>query len=209
MEELALGRKLKNQSGYTIAELAVVMVLVGIMVGFTYTFFNSTIYQYFTIQRDADAFYSLAQNYQRLANVLRGATGINSASNNDLDCYAYFAPDDTYVSDIHYYISNGSLLADVTPMTANPPNGSPITAQKKTYTVIDKFYSQPGVNLFTYLDANGAVLTTPVSDLNTIKGIKISLAVSSAAPNTDTQALTVQISIRNRKTNLWDISLES
>lgn len=194
--------KLRNQSGFTLAEIMVATVLIGIVVSFTYTFFNMTINQYFTLQRDADAFYSLSQNYQRLANVLRGTTDIVSADNSDIVCYAYFAPDDTYVSQIHYYISNGNLLADVTPMSANPPGGSLITAKQKTFTVIEKFYAQPGVNLFTYLDANGTTLTVPISDLNTIKQIKVSLAVSSAAPNTDTQALTVQISIRNRKTNL-------
>ncbi|MGZ6004620.1 MAG: pilus assembly FimT family protein [Candidatus Saccharimonadales bacterium] len=192
----------QNQHGFTLAELTVVMVLIGILVSFTYTFFNMTIAQYFTLQRDGDAFYSLSQNYQRLANVLRGITGITSASDNDLICYAYFAPDDTYVSQIHYYISGGNMLADVTPMTANPPSGSLLTSKKKTFTIIEHFYARPGINTFTYMDANATVLTTPVSDLNSIKGIKVSLAVSSVAPNTDTQALTIQISIRNRKTNL-------
>jgi len=193
----------QNEDGFTISELTVVMVLIGILVGFTYTFFNSTINEYFAMQRSSDAFYSLSQHYQRLANVLRGITGISSATDNDLVCYAYFSPRDAIVSQLHYYISGGNMLADVTPMTADPTaGGTPITAQKKTYTIINQFYSAPGVKTFVYLDANGSTLTTPISDLNAIKGIVVHLAVSAAAPNTDTQALTVQVSIRNRKTNL-------
>jgi len=192
----------KNQKGFTLSELMVVMVLIGIMVSFTYTVFNMSINQYFELQRDGDAFYSLSQHYQRLANVLRGSTGITNAASSDLTVYAYFSPNDSTVSQIRYYISGTSMMADITPMTANPPGGTPLTAQKKTYTIIPNFYSAPGVDTFVYLDAANTVLTPPISDLNTIKAIKINLAVSSVKPSISHQALTIQISLRNRKTNL-------
>lgn len=191
-----------GQSGFTIVELIIAMVLLGIVVGFTYTFFNTTINQYFGLQRDADAFYSLAGHYQRIANVLRGVTDVTSAEANEITTYAYFSPNDANVSIIRYYIENGDMLAEVTPMTANPPAGTPLDGEKRTYTIINDFYSASGVDTFVYLDAGGTALTLPISDLHTIKGIKVNLAVASEAPSTNTQALTLQVSLRNRKTNL-------
>lgn len=192
----------KDKSGFTLIEILVVITLIGIITVFATTFFITTIDQYFALQQNATAFNDLSSHYQRLANVIRGITGINSAAANDLNIYAYFYPNDTYVSLVHYYISGGKLLADVTPMTANPPSGTPITANKKTYTIIDQFVSISGVDTFVYLDAGNATLASPVSSLNSIKAIKVNLAVPSKAPTNTNQSLTLQLSLRNRKTNL-------
>jgi prepilin-type N-terminal cleavage/methylation domain-containing protein len=192
----------KLQRGFTIVELVVVLFLVGIITTFAFTFFNTSTNQYLALQQDADSFNGLAGHYQRLANVLRGLTDITSASANDMTLYAYFSPNDNYVSLIHYYLSGNKLLADVTPMSANPPNGSPLTASKKTYTIIDNFYSTPGVDTFVYLNSSGSAMTLPISDLHTVKGIRVNLAVPSKSPSNTSQALTLQVSLRNRKTNL-------
>jgi len=192
----------RKQRGFTIVELLMTITLIGLIATFMFTFFITTINQYLALQQNSDAFNDLSQHYQRLANVLRGITGINSAAANDLNIYAYFYPNDAYVSLVHYYISGGSLLADVTPMTANPPNGTPITASKKTYTIITQFVSIPGIDTFVYLDAANSIITSPVTNLNTIKDIKVNLAVPSLAPTSTNQSLSVQVSLRNRKTNL-------
>ena len=192
----------KRQSGFTIIEILVTITLLGLIATFMFTFFITTIDQYFALQQNSTSFNDLAQHYQRLANVLRCITGINSAAANDLNIYAYFYPNDAYVSLVHYYISGGQLLADVTPMTANPPNGTLITASKKTYTIITQFVSLPGIDTFVYFDAGNSVISSPVASTNTIKAIKINLAVPSLAPTSTNQSLTLQVSLRNRKTNL-------
>jgi prepilin-type N-terminal cleavage/methylation domain-containing protein len=191
-----------RKSGFTIVELLVTMTLIGTVSAFTFPFIIGAIRQYFGLQQNATSFNDLANHYQRMANVLRGITGINSATSSDLNIYAYFSPNDSYVSLVHYYLLNGKLLADVTPMTANPPNGTPITASQKTYTIINQFVSVPGVNLFVYFDGSNTVLTPPISDLNTIKAIQVNLAEPSLAPSATNQALQLQVSLRNRKTNL-------
>jgi len=91
-------------------------------------------------------------------------------------------------------------MADLTPYSANPPLGSPVTAKKRTFTIIDNYYAVSGVSLFTYLDANNAALSLPISDLQTIKGVRVALAAKTS--NGSNQALSVQVSLRNRKTNL-------
>jgi hypothetical protein len=120
-----------------------------------------------------------------------------------LTIYAYFSPNDTYVSLVHYYVSGSTLLADTTHMTANPPIGNPITSSKVTSTIISNFQLVNGVNTFDYLDASGATLSLPISDLNSIKSIRVNLAVPSSGPIANSYStISTQVSLRNRKTNL-------
>lgn len=197
-------RELKTaQSGFSLVELITTVTLVSIMAVFTYAAFNSSITQYFDLQKQGMHFTDLARQSHRLAGVVRGATDISVASNNELQLYSYFSPSDRFVSQVRYYLSDGNskLLADVTPMTANPPIGSPITADRVTYTVLGNYQPQSGINLFTYLDAEGNVLNLPITDLTTIKGVRIQLAVP-GADSSSNQAIDLQVSLRNRKTNL-------
>lgn len=167
-----------------------------------YTFFKTNLVTYLNLQKDASGFTDVATQSARIANVLRGATDIVSASSNDVVAYAYFYPTDTYVSQVHYYLNSSStvLYADVTPMTANPPIGALIPANKKTYTIIDNFKQTTGQTLFNYLGASGDVLALPVNDLQTIKAIRVNLGA--ATSGTANQAMTLDVSLRNRKTNL-------
>lgn len=193
------------QAGFTIVELTVVIVLVAILTTGIFVFSNTSFNQYLGLHKDSTQFNDLARQSQRLANVLRGLTDITQASADDITLYAYFVPQDTFVSQIHYYKNNGNtqLLADVTPMSANPPSGTPITAQMKTYTVLNPFYQVAEISTFVYLDAAGAAMPSPVADLHTIKGIQVNLAVPSTSPTPSGNAsVSLSVSLRNRKTNL-------
>lgn len=192
-----------NHAGFTLVELLVAISIMAV-VGLTFlVFFKSTLFNYVNLQSDASELTQLDTQAARIANVLRGLTNISSASANDLVLYAYFYPSDTYVSQVHYYLQTNSgvnqLMADVTPMTANPPIGTLITDKKRSFVVIDNFYQPVNGNLFGYLDASGSALTLPISDLQTIKGIQVNLATKTKVGN---QAINLQVSLRNRKTNL-------
>jgi prepilin-type N-terminal cleavage/methylation domain-containing protein len=198
-----LRRNSAAERGFTLVELMIVIVLIGIISGTMFLFFNNTFSQYFALQKDGSNFTNLATQSQRIGNVLRGLTDIISETSDDLVVYAYFAPSDTYVSQIHYYenADNTKLMADVTHMTANPPIGTLITSSEKTYTIIPNFYQASGVNLFTYLDASSNALTLPIADEHTIKAIQVNLAAQTSRSTTD-QTMSLQVSLRNRKTNL-------
>ena len=195
-----------HQSGFTITELLIVIVITGLLISAIVGFFNGNINQYFKLQADGLAYSGITANSQRIARVLRGIKSFDVADANTITAYTYFAPQETYTSQIKYYISgNGKqLLADVTPMTADYPIGTLITGQKRSgIVIIDNYYQQPGKTLFSYKDSAGNDLTTPVTNLNSIKNVIINLAVKpyqSASSNVTSTQLTV--SLRNRKTNL-------
>lgn len=194
-----------RQSGFTLVEITVIIVVIGIITVPVYTFFNTSLNQYISIQKEGSSFTDLAIGSQRVANVMRGITGINSVTEDEIDCYAYFAPSDTYVSRVRYYKSTGNkqLLADVTRMTSNPPIGTEIAGSKKTFKIIPDFYQATGVKTFVYLDANGGALTLPISDLKTIKGVSVTLAVPGGNLGAGSnQTVSVQVNLRNRKVNL-------
>lgn len=195
----------KHEAGFTIVELLVTIVLIGILSLGLLTFTNNTLRQYLGLQKDATSFSDLNRQSQRITNVLRGSTDILDAQNNTITVYAYFFPNNQYVSKITYYLNatKTTLYADVTPMTSNPPIGTPITAQKKTYTIIPYYYQSSGTNLFEYQDSSGANLTLPIAELKTIKGIRINLKTpSDGQQDNASQTMSTQVSLRNRKTNL-------
>lgn len=191
-----------NEAGITLAELMVAMVLATLMSITLFTYFNTSFEQYLALQKDGTNFSDIATQSARIANVLRGVTDIVSESADDITCYAYFAPQDTYVSLIHYYKNenNTEMLADVTPMSSNPPIGTPVTSKEKTYVIIDNFYQVTGMSTFTYLDNDGNTLGLPIADEHAIKAIRVNLAASGA--HGSNQQLSLQVSLRNRKTNL-------
>jgi prepilin-type N-terminal cleavage/methylation domain-containing protein len=194
-----------SQAGFTIIEMTVVIVISLIVSLTAYTIFSTLLNQYFGLQQDGAEFTNLASQSQRIANVVRGSTDIISATSTDLSVYSYFFPNDTYVSQVHYYLNaqQDTLYADVTPMTSNPPIGVPIPAQKETHTIIDDYHVLPGLNLFVYLDAAGNPLPMPITDEHTIKSIQINLAVPADHPTPNgNQQVSLQVNLRNRKTNL-------
>ena len=194
-----------HQKGFTIIEILIVLVVIGIVSATAFSFFNNAFNEYLSLQQDSIRFGDLAMQSQRVTNVLRGLLDITSASNDELTVYAYFAPNDTYVSLVKYYKNQHktSLLADVTPMTANPPDGTPIFTDTKTYTIIHDFHESASVKTFEFLDSASNTLDLPINDLHSIKGIKINLSVPTISPVASGDSLiSSQVALRNRKTNL-------
>jgi prepilin-type N-terminal cleavage/methylation domain-containing protein len=193
----------RTQDGFTIPELLIVMVVATFVSISMFLFANALISRYFPLQDEGVSFSEMSRSSQRIASVVRGLTDITQATSNSMTIYSYFSPSDTYVSLVSYYINNNQLKADVTPMSANPPTGTPITANKKTYTVVSNLYLPGGLQLFVYLDETGTPLTMPISDLHTVKGIQVNLGIPLTTPSkTGSDTISLQVSLRNRKTNL-------
>lgn len=193
-----------KQKAFTLIELLIAMVVAGAISTVLFVFFGNAITQYITLQEDGSAFTDVSLNSQRIAAVLRGGTDITQATDNNITLYSYFAPNDQYVSLIKYYpnASKTKLLADVTRMTANPPIGTPINGTLKTVTIIDDFYIPTGTKTFEYLDSAGNTLGTPITDYTTIKGVRVNLITKASKRNSVPTKLSVEVSLRNKKTNL-------
>lgn len=181
----------------------VVIVVVGVLFATFGEFFDNNLILFLNQQQNSMNFTELQTESQRIADVLRGATDIVSDQPNQLSVYAYFSPVDTYVSLVNYYLSsNGTqLLARVTPMTANPPIGTQITSETKTYVIISNYYAPAGSSLFTYYDSGGNILTPPVSNEKTITGIGINLS-EPIANSKSGQSLNIFVTLRNRSIGL-------
>lgn len=194
-----------NQSGFTIFEFVIVMMISSLLIITLYVFTSSSINSFMRLQADGLAHSKLADGSFRITKVVRGMNYIETANSDTITAYSYFAPNDQYTSKIRYYL-NGTqdkLLAEVTPMTADYPTGTLITAQTKTVTIIDKFYKITGVPTFLYFDANYDELTSPVTDLQSIKNVTVQLQVKKYDSNADDYVSSkVTVSLRNRKSNL-------
>lgn len=195
-----------GQSGFSLVEMVVVITLIGIVSTIFYVFFNSSIQNYLSLQKEASSLTQLSTQSTRILSVLRGVTGITSAAYDDMELYAYFYPSDTYVSKLHYYVATANgvkqLRADLTPMSANPPLGSPQTDKTRTFVIIENLYLPSGSKMFVYKGVNDVELPVPILDLQSIKTIQVNLASTPANPGGTPQTMSVQASLRNRKTNL-------
>lgn len=195
----------RHSRGFSLAEFVIALAILGIIIVIAYPFFNTTLRQFLVLEQEGLMFGQLSMQSQRIAKVLRGTVDVTQATSTEVTVYAYFAPNDASASLIHYYKNPAGtkLLAEITPMTSNPPTGTLLTAQKRTVTIIDNFYSAPGIQTFEYLDASGATLTQPITDLHSIKGMRVKLAVPITLPSqSGNDTITTQVSLRNRKTNL-------
>ena len=195
----------RKQAGFTVTEFIVVMMVSSLLLITLFVFTSSSITSFMQLQADGLARSKLAESSLRVTKVLRGTNYIENANADSITAYAYFAPDDVYTSKIRYYLNgaNNALLADVTPMTADYPIGTLLTGQTKTVTVVNKFYKISGNPTFLYYDANYNQLTSPVTDVQSIKNITTQLYIKKYDSNAnDYVSTSVSVSLRNRKYNL-------
>ncbi|QQS20066.1 hypothetical protein IPL85_01245 [Candidatus Saccharibacteria bacterium] len=195
-----------SEAGFGLVELMITIALIATLSVTFMVFFRTSLFSYLDLQKDATGFTDLDHQVSRVSNVLRGTTQVVSAGANELVVYAYFYPSDTYVSHLRYYVvttgSKKQLKADLTPMTANPPLGTQITAQMRTFTLIDDLYQPSGGTLFTYLSSAGSAIPLPIGDLISIKGIRVTMSTQTVAAGGGDQTMELQVTLRNRKTNL-------
>jgi prepilin-type N-terminal cleavage/methylation domain-containing protein len=188
-----------NAHGYSLLELIIVIsvfsMLMLVLSNFAINGFNN--YNYLQAQANTSA--DLNNQIGRVSRVIRGTTGIVSATGNDLTIYGYFSPRD---DKIHYYITGGTtLVADVTPATGTAPNYTYSSTNTTSHTITTKLTTSPAP-VFTYYDSSGTQLGSGFG-LTDVKQIGILLS-SNPKPNRLPAPITISttVTLRNMKTNL-------
>lgn len=196
-----LARKSDAQAGYSMVELLISALIVGIMSGTLFIFFGSAFNNFFKIQESSIMVNDKTRTLYRIAQVIRSGTTIAEATADNLTIYAYFSPQDTTLSQVRYYYSSASKTVKVDRIKAvgTAPNYTYPIANKQTFTLIDQIILTG--NLFSYLDANGDNGPFTAPTYKDIKTISIDLNTASNYKTTASQLKTT-VEMRNRKTNL-------
>lgn len=194
-------RRSSSQAGYSLVEVLVVVTLTSLLavplVVFTYKGMTS----YEVLQAQSNTSLELSTLSARIAKVVRGATGVETASANTLVIYGYFSPQDTVIKKIRYFISGTNLNIGVT-----PPSG---TAPNYTYSPADEVVTTTRIDLamgsnsmFTYYDDLGNVLPAGFST-GQVKAISIYVAANPRVKQLNVPlSVGTRVTLRNFKTNL-------
>src|SRR5689334_7434610 len=92
-----------RQRGFAMVELLISAVIVGILSGVIFLFFNTAFQDFFKIQQSSITVNDKTRVMYRMAQVLRSGTTISEATANSLTIYAYFSPQDSVLSQVRYY----------------------------------------------------------------------------------------------------------
>ena len=192
----------KNQEGFSLSELVIVMSILGFVVFIFATFFLNNYEAYLSMQQNTVRQNTLSSATQRVARVLRGINAITDAQPTTLTGYAYFTPRDGTLSKIRYFYdsSTRSLKVGVIAATGTAPNYVYDTSRERITTLVENI--DTSTPIFKYLDIAGNDATFTADTFKDIKGIKITLKTDRIGKAIKAFELQTTVTLRNRKTNL-------
>jgi type II secretory pathway pseudopilin PulG len=187
--------------GFSLIELLFVMMLTSMIAIPLGTFAYKGLSSYEFLQAQSNTSTELSTLSERMAKVIRGATGIIDAEANTLTIYGYFSPQDSVVKKIRYFISGTNLNIGVTPPTGTAPNYTYLAANEVvTTTRVD--LAMGATSMFTYYDDSGTQLPNGFAN-SQIKEIGLYVAANPRLKQLSVPiSLTTKVTLRNFKTNL-------
>lgn len=165
-----------KQSGFSIVELLVAMIIISILSGIVYIFFSSSINDFIKIQTTNNVTTDRTRAMNRMIQVIRGVNRIEVAADNNLTVYTFFSPTDNIPSKVTYNYKPELKKIEVTHVLAEgvAPNYTYDTADAKTHTILSEIeLSKP---LFNYVDKLGGTGPFDDTNYNNITQIGISLS---------------------------------
>ncbi len=164
-----------------------------------FTYKGLTSYEF--LQAQSNASLELSTLSARITKVVRGTTGIVTASPNTLTIYGYFSPQDTVIKKIRYFISGTNLNIGVTPPSGTAPNYI-YNAADEVVTTTRVDLSMGSNSMFTYYDDSGNVLPNGFA-VGQVKAIGVYVAANPRVKQLSVPiAVTTRVTLRNFKTNL-------
>lgn len=197
-----MSHRSSRQSGFSMVELLISTLLVGIMSGVIFIFFSSAFENFFKIQQSSIVTNDKIQVIYRMAQVIRSGTTITEASSSALTIYAYFSPQDSVLSQVRYSYSSTAKTVTVERIKAvgSAPNYTYPAANKETRVLLRE--TSLSGDLFSYRDANGTAGTFSIDTFKDIKTVIVDLNTARDFKTSDASQLKTSVEIRNRKTNL-------
>ncbi len=192
----------KNQAGFSISELVIVMSILGFVVFIFATFFLNNYSAYLSMQQNTVRQNTLSSATQRITRVLRGVTTITDAQPQTLSAFAYFTPRDGTLSKVRYFYdsSSRSVKVGVIPATGSAPDYTYDTSKERVTTLVENI--DASAPIFGYLDIAGNEATFSPDTYKDIKGIKVNLKTDRIGTAIKAFELKTSVTLRNRKTNL-------
>jgi type II secretory pathway pseudopilin PulG len=201
-------RRLDSESGVTLVELVVVIGLMSIVLGFVLQGFVSMQNAFVQGETRLENLDEARQLMDTVTKDLRTATSLTAgtdpfliADSREIKYYANLNNSSGGPVLVHIYVrSDNALLEETTPPDASsvPPNytytGSPVAR------LVGQYVSNTTTPIFTYYDANGSTLPTPLSSANQllVQSIGITLQIKKVmAENIPGTTLTNQVTLPN------------
>ncbi|MBW4060990.1 prepilin-type N-terminal cleavage/methylation domain-containing protein [Candidatus Saccharibacteria bacterium] len=197
----ATNRHVVSESGYSLLELLIVIVITGLIALPLSTFLIKGLSSYNFIQAQSDTALELQTLSDRVTKVVRGATSLDTASPDTLIVYAYFSPQDTVIDKVRYFVNGTNLNIGVTPPTGTAPSYTYLPANEKFYTTrID--LAMGTASLFTYYDDADNLLTGSFLP-SQVKEVGLYVAANPNAKQVPVPiSISTKVTLRNLKTNL-------
>ena len=192
---------LRNQNGFTLLELLMVVVITSMMIVAIGTFSVNIINNYQYSEAQVGSSNDILNIMDRMTKVVRGTTKLVTTGSTSLTFYGYFSPRDSVPDLITYSVSATSLQSSDTVATGTGPNYTYDTSGAVVRTLATNL-AVGSTPIFTYYDDLGNLLTGAFS-ASQVKQIGIYVAVN-PHPARVPIAISNQtrVTLRNMKTNL-------
>ncbi len=194
-------RPLPHKRAFTLVETLVViaitafmMVALGVLIAYFYRTNGYVLQQTEEVDSARRSVENAVRDLREAAYGADGSYPIEAAATSTVTFYAY-VPADTAVDRIRYFLSGNTLYRGTT-----APAGAPLSyagQTEKTTLVIDNIRNGSSTPLFTYYDAQGNELPSPV-DVANIASVRIT-ALTDVNPNRapDVYTLVGSATLRN------------
>lgn len=187
--------------GFTLVELLTVMVILGLISGLIYGFYNGVIGNFLRLQTVSFLVAEETRTIARMSKVLRGTTKIEDASTNTVTVLTYFSPTDTKLSKVTYLYNPTAKQLTVSRILASgvAPNYTYKEADRKTIVLLRDLELKS--HLFSYEDSSGSSGPFEAETFKDIQVVVIDINANFKGNVAPTELKTL-VMLRNKRGNL-------
>ncbi len=210
MNKLFLPKALKAESGFTLVETLITLIIFLIVLVGTLNLYNDTINTNNALTGNLNAQLEIREAFRSMLSYIRSASpSAAGAYTIDTASSTYFAfysdiDNDGIKEKVRYFLSGNTLKMGVIKPTGNPPVY--VAANEKISALISDVANPVATPIFSYFDSsyNGSTAALPVPiNIPAVRLIKINVLIDHDPTKPPVAiSFSTQVSIRNLKDNL-------